>query len=77
VCRQLGALGFPTCAPEQVSPGMPVVGVVALASYNPRSQLLRRAVRAARQLERPIRFCHVAGERPVLPPAAAWFSEID
>lgn len=76
VCGQLRALGFKTCDPSLIRPGMRVVGLVALANYNPRSQLLGRALRAASQLDRPIRFCHLTVERPTLPPQTEWFSAI-
>jgi hypothetical protein len=62
--------------PTLIQPGMPVVGLVALANYNPKSQLLERALNSARSLERLIRFCHLANDRPTIPPMSRWFSNV-
>jgi hypothetical protein len=75
VCQQLRDLGLKACAPDLIQLRMPVVGLVALANYNSKSQLLDRALEAARRLDRPIRFCHLDGNHPRLPAPSEWFSE--
>jgi hypothetical protein len=74
VCAQLRRIGFKACAPHLIRQGMPVLGLVALANYNARSEYLDRAKRRAQELDRPVRFCFLKGERPILPPPADWFS---
>lgn len=75
VCEQLRALGFKSCDPALIRAWMRVVGLVALADYNPRSRLLGRALKAARRLDRPIAFCQLTGDRLTLPPSSQWFTE--
>ena len=72
VCTQLRALGFPAPDPELVRPGMRVAGLVALANYNEKSNLLAMAFGAARRLDREIRFCRISDTDLVLPPEAEW-----
>ena len=74
VCRQLRMLGFNACDPALVRPGMPVVGLVALANYNERSRLLGRAREVASRLDRPIRFCRLDRDHLTLPPESEWFT---
>lgn len=54
VAGQLTELGFPTPPPASIRPGMPVLGLVVLVRYNPRSQLLGRAQVVAGGLAHPI-----------------------
>lgn len=74
VCGQLRALGLKACAPELVRPRMRVVGLVALAAYDERSTLLKRALESAGRLDRPIRFCRIDQDRLTLPAESNWFS---
>ena len=72
VCRQLGVLGFEAPDPELVHTGMPVEGLVALANYNEKSELLQQAFDLALSLDREIRFCHINDADLVLPPEEEW-----
>jgi hypothetical protein len=74
VCRQLRALGFKAPDPNLVSAGMRVEGLVALADYNEKSELLRRAFEQARRLDREIRFCRISDTDLKLPSEAEWQS---
>jgi hypothetical protein len=51
---------------------MEVIGLVALANYNPKSALLGRALEESGMLDRQIHFCFV-GPNGVMPPASRWF----
>ena len=72
VCEQLRALGRNAPDPSLMQAGMDVVGLVALANYNPKSALLGRALRQAGTLERRIHFCFL-NTSGVVPPASHWF----
>lgn len=72
VCEQLRSLGFSAPDPSLIRPGMEVIGLVALANYNPKSALLGRALEEAGMLPRRIHFCFV-GANGVMPPARRWF----
>jgi len=72
VCEQLKALGRTAPDPGLVQTNMDVIGVVALANYNPKSELLGRALESAGQLARQIHFCFL-NEQGVLPPKSHWF----
>ena len=72
VCEQLRSLGFVAPDPSLIRPGMEVIGLVALANYNPKSALLGRALEESGMLARPIHFCFV-GPSGVMPPASRWF----
>ena len=72
VCEQLRALGWSAPDPSLIQPGMEVIGLVALANYNPKSALLGRALEEARRLERRINFCFL-GTNGVVPPSSRWF----
>lgn len=74
VCRQLGALGFPAPDPDHVSAGMRVEGLVALADYNEKSDLLRRAFARSLLLDREIRFCRISNTDLILPAESEWIS---
>ena len=72
VCRQLRALGFPAPDPCLVKEGMRVEGLVAIANYNDRSELLQRAFDQALRLDREIRFCRISDADLILPPEEKW-----
>jgi hypothetical protein len=74
VCRQLRVLGFEAPDPDLVRANMPVKGLVAIANYNDKSELLRRAFEQALRLDRDIRFCRISGTDLVLPPEEKWIS---
>ena len=74
VCGQLKDLGLKAPSPDLIEVGMPVVGVVALANYNPKSKLLDRALADARSLERKVHFCRIEDGDLILPPPACWSS---
>lgn len=54
VCEQLRALGLEGPDPNQISVGMPVVGLVIVSDYKCQSRLLGRAHKLAARLEQPI-----------------------
>jgi hypothetical protein len=72
VCEQLRTLGRNAPDPRLIHPGMDVIGLVALANYNPKSALLGRALEKAGALERRIHFCFL-GTNGVVPPSSRWF----
>ncbi len=72
VCEQLRAIGRSAPDPDLIRAGMDVVGLVALANYNPKSALLGRALETAGSLERRINFCFL-GTNGVVPPSSRWF----
>ncbi len=74
VCRQLRALGFKAPDPGLVRTGMRVAGLVALANYKEKSELLARAFAEARKLDREIRFCKLGKHDLVLPDEVEWIS---
>jgi hypothetical protein len=51
---------------------MNVIGLVALANYNPKSALLGRALEKAGTVDRRIHFCFL-GTNGVVPPSSRWF----
>lgn len=72
-CTQYAELGIAAPEPRAIEPGMPVYGLIGLANYNPRSQLLKRALADARSLEREVRYTFISkDEHPVLPPRGSW-----
>ncbi len=72
VCDQMRALGWPAPAAGLIRPGMPVVGLAALAEYNAESKLLQRAQSDATTLARPIAFCQLDMSHLVLPDPETW-----
>ena len=72
VCEQLRALGRSAPDPSLIQPGMEVIGLVALANYNPKSALLGRALEKAGKLERRIYFCFL-GTNGIVPAPSRWF----
>jgi hypothetical protein len=72
VCEQLRSLGGFAPDPNLIQAGMEVIGLVALANYNPKSALLGRALEKAGILERRISFCFL-GTNGVVPPSSRWF----
>jgi len=72
VCRQLRALGLPAPDPCLVKEGMRVEGLVAIANYNRKSELLQRAFDLALGLDRDIRFCQISDTDLILPPEKKW-----
>ena len=72
VCRQLGHLERPAPDPGRVTAGMPVMGLVIVSGYNPRSKLLPRAHRLAATLERPIYLWELGAGEFEVPPPAQW-----
>ncbi len=72
VCEQLLKLGRAAPDPGLVQPGMNVIGLVALANYNPKSALLGRALEKAGTVDRRIHFCFL-GTNGVVPPSSRWF----
>ena len=54
VCGQLRTLGLPAPDPARIVEAMPVIGLVVVSDYNPRSVLLARAHELASTLDRPI-----------------------
>jgi hypothetical protein len=75
VCSQLRVLGWEAPDPTLITPGMPVGGLAGLADYNAKSKLLGRAEAAAKNLVRPVGFCHLDMAKLVLPDPATWASE--
>lgn len=73
VAGQLAELGFAAPSPSRFHAGMPVVGLVVLVRYDPSSDLLNRANRAARNLAHPI-WCWRPHDhtRLRLPPPEEW-----
>ena len=72
VCRQLRHLERPAPDPGRVTAGMPVMGLVIVSGYNPRSKLLPRAHRLAATLERPIYLWELGAGEFEVPPPAQW-----
>lgn len=70
-CAQMQALGLQGPSPSLVTAGMTVVGLVVLANYNARSELLARAHAAAASLPHPVYLCEVDA-RGLLPPPGEW-----
>jgi hypothetical protein len=71
VATQMRDLCLDAPAAEDIAEGMPVKGLVVLAEYNPRSELLDRARRAASKVPFPLYFTTIA-KTPVLPAAEQW-----
>jgi hypothetical protein len=74
VCAQLRAIGWQAPDPDLIEAGMPVAGLVALADYKAKSQLLSRAEAAAKNLSRPVAFCLLESSHFRLPDPATWRS---
>jgi len=72
VCAQLRLLGEPAPEPAFIAAGMPVDGLVVVADYNPRSQLLTRAHALADTLARPIHLWAPAAGDFTIPPPSGW-----
>ena len=51
---------------------MPVIGLVIVSHYNPRSKLLSRAHRLAEELEQPIYLWEAGSGEFAIPPPARW-----
>lgn|GEM_PF-2130940 len=71
-CEQLQTLGLGAPDPSLIHAGMDVVGIVALANYNTRSELLGRALEGAGRLPRRINFCFLPANGAI-PAASQWF----
>ena len=72
VCSQLRRLGQAAPDPRRIAAGMPVMGLVIVSGYDPRSALLSRAHRLAAKLERPIYLWVPGSEEFAVPPPARW-----
>ena len=72
VCKQLRALGLPAPEPARISEGMPVMGLVIVSDYNPRSTLLPKAHKRAATLDRPIHLWQPANEDFLIPGPERW-----
>ena len=73
VCEQMLELGLDAPDPSRVKRGMPLSGLVVLALYNDRSQLLPRAHAAAVKLPRPIHYWLAPSARKmILPGPEKW-----
>ena len=72
VCGQLRRLGRAAPDPGRVAAGMPVMGLVIVSGYDPRSKLLPRAHRLAAKLERPIYLWEPASGEFAIPPPMRW-----
>lgn len=73
MAEQLEVLGVPVPKPASIEAGMPVLGLVVLVRYNPRSKLLGRAHELADRLTHPI-WLWIAEKEDVLavPPHDCW-----
>ena len=71
-CLQLVALRRPAPPPGLIKAGMPVRGLLVLADYNPKSELLSRARECARGLARPLFFLETVDCQRPLPPPSEW-----
>jgi hypothetical protein len=73
VASQLGQLGFPAPTPAVFEAGMPVLGLVVLVRYNPRSELLARAHVLAAGLPQPVWLWDAADDQRLrLPEQREW-----
>ena len=72
VCGQLRRLARAAPDPRRVTAGMPVMGLVIVSDYNPRSELLPRAHRLAAKLERPIYLWKPGPGQFAVPPPGRW-----
>ena len=72
VCHQLRVLGFEAPDPDRIRTGMPVKGLVVLADYNDKSELLQKAFDLALGLDREIGFCRISKDDLILPPEKGW-----
>lgn len=73
VASQLKELGFAAPAAAAFEPGMPVLGLVALVRYNPKSELLGRAHASAATLQQPVWLWSALDEtRLQIPAQAQW-----
>ena len=72
VCGQLRRLGRPAPAPERMTPGMRVEGLVIVSDYDSNSELLPRAHRLATGLERPIHLWQPKSGESAIPPSDQW-----
>lgn len=72
VCSQLLRLGRAAPDPGSIRAGMPVMGLVIVSDYNPRSKLLPRAHRLATELARPIYLWEAGSGEFAIPPPARW-----
>jgi hypothetical protein len=71
VARQMRYLGLDAAATADIAAGMPVRGLVVLAAYNDRSELLDRARRAASKVPLPLYYTILA-KTTELPAAELW-----
>lgn len=73
VASQLRDLGFAAPDPGAFDVGMPVLGLVVLVRYNPRSELLERAHRAAGDLAHPVWLWNAEDDEQLqVPPRPTW-----
>ena len=72
VCSQLRRLERAAPDPGRVTAGMPVMGLVIVSGYNPRSKLLPRAHRLAAKIERPIYLWEPGSGEFAIPAPGRW-----